>query len=254
MATRDDAFKSEQFGKKLSRAQKIIIIGALIAAILVFVYSFIFMTPFSDLYQIDGAFSYQRMAQLGITKEYIESFQFPKEAYYYAPLHPEEGPIGLNLAYFTSFTRNELQVFNHWLFSFGFFALLVSLVPFIYFSQKRRIYYKTNIIVVPVVAAFNLYVGIHMFVQLVFNQIAILAKSQEYLLISAYQTYINDSSATKINEYFHVTDSNPMFVIGYIIAILVIAFAISSCILVALKYKYQKKQPSVDLSKVHINE
>lgn len=252
MAERDSVFKSEKFGKKLSKAQKIIIIGALITAILLFIYSFIFMTPFFELYQIDGSFSYQRLAQLGITKDIIAEYNLPPEAYYVSPFFGKE--IGLNLAYFTSFTRHELQVFNHWLFIFGFISLLVSLVPLIYFSQKRKIYYKTNFIAIPAVATFNLYVGVHMLVQLIMNQTLILAKVNEYYLVSAYQTYINNSRATDVIEYYRVTDSNPMFIIGYIIAFFVIAFAIASCVLALFKYLRQKNQEKVDLSQVVINE
>ncbi|MCQ2792124.1 MAG: hypothetical protein MJ208_01225 [Bacilli bacterium] len=252
MARKESIFKSEKFGEKLSRSQKIVIIGALIVAILLFIYSFIFMTPFSDLYQIDGSFSYQRLAQLGITEQMIDGYNLPDEAFYISPISGEE--IGLNLAFFTSFTRHELQVFNHWLFIFGFFGLLVSLIPLVYFSQKRKIYYKTNFIVVPAVATFNLYIGIHMFVQLVLNHVMVLSKVTDYKLLSAYQTYINDSSATTIQEYYRVSDANPMFLIGYLVATLIIVFAIASYVLTFLKYKYQKNQEQIDLSKVVINE
>lgn len=252
MANRDSVFKSAKFGTTLSKAQKIIIFGALIAAILVFVYSFIFMTPFSDLYQIDGGFLYQKMAKLGITADVIAGYNLPQEAFYFSPTSEEN--IGLNLSYFTSFTRNELQVFNHWLFSFGFFGLLASLLPLVYFSQKRKIYYKTNLIVIPAVAGFNLYIGIHMLIQLITNHLAVLAKGDYYYLLSAYQTYLNDSGATEVHEYFHVTDSDPMFIIGYVVAGAVILFAISSCLLTLFKYLHQKNQKQIDLSKVVIHE
>ncbi|MCQ2795022.1 MAG: hypothetical protein MJ214_02270 [Bacilli bacterium] len=252
MEKRDEIFKSEKLGKILSPAQKVIIFGTLITAILVFVYSLVFMTPFSDIYQIDGGFLYQQMAQLGITKEVIATYKLSSEAFYVSPFTGKE--IGLNLAYFTSFTRNELQVFNHWLFVFGFFGLLASLIPFIYFSQKRKIYYKTNLIVIPAVAGFNLYIGIHMLIQLIANHTSVLSKVDDYYLLSAYQTYINDSSAEAVHEYFRVTDSNPMFIIGYIIAAALILFAISSCLLTFFKYMHQKNQEQVDLSKVVIHE
>ena len=250
MVKRDAAFKAE----KLSMAQKVVIFGTLIAAILVFVYSLIFMTPFSDLYQIDGGFLYQQMAQLGIDKEMIASFNFPKEAFYFSPFHPEEGAIGLNLAYFTNFTRNELQTFNHWLFSFGFFGLLAALIPFVFFSQKRKIYYKSNYIVIPAVAGFNLYIGIHMFIQLVTNHISVLGKGNDYILLSAYKTYIDDNSAKEIINHYRPTDANPIFIIGYIVAVAVISFAIASCLIALFKYLHQRKQEPIDLDKVHINE
>lgn len=252
MPSRSDIFTSDKLGKILSPAQKIVIFGSLFAAILVFIYSFIYMTPFSDLYQIDGPFLYQKMARLHITKEMIDSLKLPIEAYYFSPFSGEN--VGLNLAYFTSFTRTTLQSVNHWLFNLGFFGLIASIFPLIYLSQKRRVYYKTNLVVVPAVAAFNLYIGIHMLIQLISTQMLVLSKSNEYYLINAYQTYLNNSEATVVHEYFHTSDGNSIFIIGYIIAIAVIIFALASATLTFLKYKYQKKQKQVDLSKVVINE
>ena len=84
--------------------------------------------------------------------------------------------------------------------------------------------------------------------------VMILSKESEYHLISAYQTYINNPDAEVVNNYFHVTDSNPMFIIGYVIVGFVILFAVSRCVLTLLKYLHQKKQPKVDLSKVVIHE
>lgn len=252
MVKRDEIFKSDKLGKILSPAQKVIIFGALIAAILVFVYSFIYMTPFSDLYQIDGPFLFQKMAPFGIDKELIDSFGFPKEAYYFSPFFESEDPVGVNLAFFTSFTRHELQVTNHWLFAFGFFGLIASIIPLVYFSQKRKIYYKTNLVTIPVVAGFNLYIGVHMLIQLILNQMLVLSKTNEYILVNAYQSYLNGE--TTLHEYFHTTDSIPIFVIGYVIAAAVIIFAISSVLLTIVKYKHQKNQKQVDLSKVVIHE
>lgn len=248
MPTREEVYQ----GKQLTKIQKIAIIGTLVTAILLFVYSFIYMSPFSDLYQIDGPFLFQKMVNFDITSEVIDSYHLAPEAFYWSPFSGEK--VGLNLAFFTSFTRHEFQATNHWLFSLGFFGLLASLVPFVYFSQKRKIYYKSNFIVIPAVATFNLYIGIHMFIQLVSNHALVLAKTDEFYLINAYQTYINDNSATKVVEYFHTSDGNFMFVVGYLIALAIMAFAILGCVVAFLKYRYQKKTPPVDFSQVHINE
>lgn len=247
MVNRDDVFKSNKVGKILSPAQKIVIFGALIVAILVFLYSFVLMTPFSDLYQIDGHIAFHVLADLG-----IDPSKYPPESIYISPMTGE--PYGLDLSYFTSFTRVELQTFNHWLFALGFFAILVSAVPLVYFSQKRKIYYKTNLIVVPAAATFNLYVGIHMLVQLIMNHVSILSKVDAYRLINAYQTHLEDPSRTEIVDYFHVTDANPVFILGYIIAFLVIVFAFASFLLTFVKYKHQNSQKQIDLSKVVIHE
>ncbi len=93
-----------------------------------------------------------------------------------------------------------------------------------------------------------------MLIQLIANHTSVLSKVDDYYLLSAYQTYINDSGATEVHEYFHVTDSNPMFIIGYVIAGAVILFAVSSCLLTLFKYLHQKNQKQVDLSKVVIHE
>lgn len=248
MPTREEVYQ----GKQITKLQKVAIIGTLVMAILLFVYSFIYMTPFSDLYQIDGPFLFQKMARFGITREVIDTYHLAEEAFYWSPFSGEE--VGLNLAFFTSFTRHEFQATNHWLFNFGFFGLLVSLIPLVYFSQKRKVYYKSNFIVIPAVATFNIYIGVHMFIQLVSNHMLVLSKTDEFYLINAYQTYINDNEATDVIEYFHTGDGNVMFVIGYLIAIAIIVFAILGCIVAFLKYRYQKKTPPMDLSQVHINE
>lgn len=245
---RKDFFTPERFGKILSPAQKVIIFGGLFSAILVFIYSFIFMTPFSDLYQIDGQFLFTRMINFGLTEEQYAGLEIG--AFYFSPMTGEK--IGMNLAYFTSFTRNEFQVFNHWLFAFGVAGLLVSLLPFVYFSQKRKIYYKTNLVVNSAVGGFNLYIGIHMAIQLVINQKLFWGK--DLTLINAYETYLNDNSATKIVDKFTHAGSNGVFIFGYFICLAVIAFAALTILLTVAKYLYQRKQPKVDLSKVVIHE
>lgn len=251
MARRDNTINQDKLGKILSPAQKIIIFGGLIAAILVLLYSFILMTPFSDLYQIDGHFSFQSIAsftQINL-QEIINKYP---DAIYVSPITGQK--YGIDLAYFTSFTRAEMQVFNHWLFTFGFFGIIASLIPLVYFSQKRKIYYKTNLIVIPVTAGFNLYIGIHMLIQLITNHVSVLSMADGYQIINAYQTHIDDPFATTIVEHYHTTDANPIFIIGYVIAAVVILFAISACLLTLVKYKHQKSQKQVDLSKVVIHE
>lgn len=243
-------FNKDSVGNKLPRLQKIIIFGCLFASIFVFIYSFILMTPFSELYQIDCPFYFHDMIKFGITKASIDLLKLPSEAYCTA------GGGGVNLDFFTSFTRNQLQVFNHWLFNLGFFGIIASLLPLVYFSQKRKIYYKTNFIVNPLVATFELYIGVHMFVQLVMNQSLVLSQGIGYKLVNAYQTFINDKTGTvtEITEYFKPTDANVIFGIGYFISIVVIIFAIANIVMTVNKYRYQKSLPKVDLSNVVIHE
>ena len=83
------------------------------------------MTPFSELYQIDCPFYFHNMFRFGIRKEDLEAMQLPVAAYYFSPSSGEQ--IGISLDYFTAFTRNQLQVFNHWLFAFGFFGIIADL-------------------------------------------------------------------------------------------------------------------------------
>lgn len=246
-----DLFSKDNIGKALPKLQKIIIFGCLFASIFVFIYSFILMTPFSDLYQVDCPFLFHDMARFNI----VLPSNLPVEAYCYSPSDPNN-PIGVSLDFFTSFTRNQLQVFNHWLFNLGFFGIIASLLPLVYFSQKRKIYYKTNIIVNPLVASFELYIGIHMLVQLITNQSLVLSQGVGYQLVNAYQTYLNDKTgqASQITEYFRPTDGNVVFGIGYFVAIVVIVFAIANIALTIFKYRYQKSQPQIDLSKVEIHE
>jgi len=251
MISREQLFTSKKLGKSLSPAQKIIVFGVLITAILFFVYSFIFMTPFSDIYQIDGQFLFRSMIKFNLNP--IPGLD-PKgniSAYIYK-LDGSGDIIGMNMAWFTYFSKHDLQTFNHWIFALGFFGLIAALIPFIYASQKRKIYYKTNLIVNPVVGTFNLYIGIHFLVQLIISQK--LVWSQNYQIINAYKTYLEDTSATSIKTYFSQSDSNAVFIIGYIIAFALIVFAIGMILLTYAKYQYQKRQPQVDLSKVNIHE
>ncbi len=80
-------------------------------------------------------------------------------------------------------------------------------------------------IALPAVAGFNIYVGVHMFIQLVTNHTMVLSDSMTigYKLMNAYQTYINNpdvipepGKTLPIKEYFKQADSNGMFVFGYI--------------------------------------
>jgi len=250
MVERSEIFSNDKIGKILKPSQRIIIFGAIVASILLMIYSFIFMTPFADLYQIDGVFHFHKMSQFGLSMIEGLSPRGTVNPYVYGLTSGDI--IGMNLAYFTDFTKVELQIFNKWMFALAFFGIIASLIPLIYGSQKRKIYYKTNLVVNPAVATFNLYIGIHMLVQLIMNQI--LVWNQNYEIINAYQTYIEDNTATQIKTFFRKSDSNGMFAFGYIIAFAIIAFAVLTIVLTVVKYKHQKKQPQIDLSKVKIHE
>jgi len=252
MISREELFTSPKLGKALRPAQKIIVFGVLITVILFFIYSFIFMTPFSDIYQIDGRLYFNKLANFGLTPADFEGLQYKGHVCPYVYYVMSGDKAGLNLAWFTYFTKNELQVFNRWIFIVGFIGLIAALIPFIYGSQKRKIYYKTNLIVNPVVGAFNLYMGIHFLVQLAINQK--LVWSQNYKVINAYKTLIENPEATSIKTYYSASDSNGVFAIGYIIAIALIVFGIGYILLTYFKHEYQKRQPQVDLSKVQIHE
>lgn len=252
MISREEFFKSEKLGKAIRPCQKIFIFGGLAASILVLVYSFIFMTPFADLYQLDGFFLFEKMKNFNLFESMYAGLQ-PKglvNPFVYSLRNGNK--VGMNLAYFTNFTRNELQGFNKWLFALGFFGIVASIVPLVYASQKRKIYYKTNLIVNPIVGTFNLYIGVHMLVQLIMNQV--LVWSQDYHIINAYQTYIENNTATTVKIFFKKSDSTGIFVFGYIIAALVILIAIGTILLTKYKYEYQKRQPQIDISKVSIHE
>jgi len=250
MVERKDIFASEKIGKILSPAQKVIVFGVLATAILFFVYSFVFMTPFSDLYQLDGPFLFSRMINFGL----IPIAKLPRKgnisAYVFSLASGD--PVGMNMAWYTYFARNELQVFNHWIFNLGFFGLIAAFIPLIYGSQKRKIYYKTNLVVNPAVGVFNLYIGIHFLVQLIMNQQ--LVWSQDYHMINAYKTYLEDNTAKIVKNFYSAADSNAIFIIGYLLAICLIVFAIGMMLLTFVKYQYHKRQPQIDLSKVKINE
>jgi len=252
MVSREGLLASPKLGKALRPAQKIIVFGGLITVILFFVYSFIFMTPFSDIYQFDGELYFNRIYKFGLTKEMFEGLVDKGNVSPYVYYLRKGDIAGLNLGWFTYFTRHELQTFNHWIFIVGLFGLIAALIPLIYGSQKRKIYYKTNLIVNPIVGCFNLYMGIHFLVQLIMNQM--LVWSQNYTVINAYSTFINNNNAKSIVYTYSAADSNAIFIIGYVIAFALIVFGVGYILLTFLKYQHQKRQPKVDLDKVTIHE
>lgn len=236
--------------KIMQKLQKPIIFTLFFLTIALFAYSLIFMTPFYQLYKIDGQFLNAGLKNYGLViGDYADEALYKRNS----------TVLGLNMAYFTNFTRQAggLQDFNHLLFSLGFFGIIIGLCLFLFNGQKRKIYYLSNYITIGASSAYSIGVGSYVLFTLIGWQ-QYMATNVDYKTINAFKSYqdlVTDSSGNPlVKEYFKTSSFNYMFIIGYIISALMIIAGICAICYIVYKIMDQKKHPGLDLSGVNIDE
>ena len=248
--------KSPNTNKNLIfKLQKPIIFTIFFSMIFLFVYSLIFFTPFYDLYIIDTAFSIRNATNYGVWIAPDASNAYAEAAYLY-----RNGKIyGLNMQYFVNFTKavngsgGELQTFNHFLFNFGLIGIVVSAISFLFYSQKRKVFYPTNFIFLGLSSAFGLGTSIYGIMSLA-SWSNYLKTGVNYGVINAYSSYANGVDASAIKEYFSYNTFSWVFVLGFIVMILIALVSVAGIVYGVLRFIYQKKNPCMDLSEVNIDE
>ena len=201
------------------------------------------MTPFFGLYKADTTLLNKYLTQYG-----LEYDMFDKAAH----VLRNDRVIGIDIKYFTIFVREEgyMQNFNRWMFSFSFIGILVTCLLFVYFSQKRKRYYITNFVSFGIVAGFDFYVAFSMIANLAFWKKYVAGLN--YTAINAYQSSMN-LDETLVNYYSPAT-FDWVFMVGYIVAAVLIIAAVSGIALAVAKFIYQLKHEAIDTSEVKINE
>ena len=235
--------KKLDFNNLLIKLQKPIVLFMFFAIVAVFVYSLIYMTPFFGLYKADTTLLNKYLTQYG-----LEYDMFDKAAH----VLRNDRVIGIDIKYFTIFVREEgyMQNFNRWMFSFSFIGILVTCLLFVYFSQKRKRYYITNFVSFGIVAGFDFYVAFSMIANLAFWKKYVAGLN--YTAINAYQSSMN-LDETLVNYYSPAT-FDWVFMVGYIVAAVLIIAAVSGIALAVAKFIYQLKHEAIDTSEVKINE
>ena len=235
--------KKLDFNNLLIKFQKPIVLFMFFAIVAVFAYSLIYMTPFFGLYKADTTLLNKYLTQYG-----LEYDMFDKAAH----VLRNDRVIGIDIKYFTIFVREEgyMQNFNRWMFSFSFIGILVTCLLFVYFSQKRKRYYITNFVSFGIVAGFDFYVAFSMIANLAFWKKYVAGLN--YTAINAYQSSMN-LDETLVNYYSPAT-FDWVFMVGYIVAAVLIIAAVSGIALAVVKFIYQLKHEAIDTSEVKINE
>lgn len=235
--------KKLDFNNLLIKLQKPIVLFMFFAIVAVFAYSLIYMTPFFGLYKADTTLLNKYLTQYG-----LEYDMFDKAAH----VLRNDRVIGIDIKYFTIFVREEgyMQNFNRWMFSFSFIGILVTCLLFVYFSQKRKRYYITNFVSFGIVAGFDFYVAFSMIANLAFWKKYVAGLN--YTAINAYQSSMN-LDETLVNYYSPAT-FDWVFMVGYIVAAVLIVAAVSGIALAVAKFIYQLKHEAIDTSEVKINE
>ena len=231
--------------------QKPIIFALFFSMIFLFVYSLIFFTPFYDFYIIDTAFSKSNATTYGV---WVDS-GLPNAAYAYR----NEKIYGYDMHYFVSFAKNqngyggELQVFNHFLFNFGLIGIVVTAISFLFYSQKRKIFYPTNYIFLAISCIFGLGTSFYGITRLAAWS-AYLKNNVNYSIINAYENYRNLVDASNQIEYYSYNNFRWVFVLGYFVFIVITVLSVCGLVYGVLRFVYQKKNPPMDLSEVNIDE
>ena len=214
----------------MQKFEKPIIFTLFFLAISLFVFSLIFMTPFYGLYIVDGPFLKGSMETFNLSvNSYPVAYQYLKNT----------TVLGLNMGAFTTFTRNELQ------------SILIGAAMFVFFSQKRKIYYLSNYITVGLSSIYNIVCGIIVFSHLS-TWINYINTRVDFNTINAYQSSLNNK--TEIIEYFKASDYTYIFVIGFIICALLVIAGLIGIGFIVTRILYQKKHKGLDLSEVKIND
>ena len=244
--------KSPNINKNLIfKLQKPIIFAIFFSMIFLFIYSLIFFTPFYDLYIVDASFSIRNATDYGVW----DAAAYPTGAY----LYRNEKLVGYNMQYFVSFTKEvngsggELQKFNHFLFNFGLIGIVLSAISFLFYSQKRKVFYPTNFIFLGLSSAFGLGTSIYGIMNLA-NWSNYLKNNVNYKVINAFMNFRDGIDSTSLKEYFSSSSFNWVFILGYIVMILIALVSVAGIVYGVLRFIYQKKNPCMDLSEVNIDE
>lgn len=240
-----DQNTSKNLNYYLVKFQKPIVFALFFVMILAFVYSLIFMSPFYDIYILNGRLSFTNADFYGID---YSMFDRVKDVDAFSWRNGK--PFGLNMEYFVSFTRNELQVFNQWIFNTSFIGILISLLLFVYFSQKRKRYYLTNFISFLIVLAFDFYLGFSLLVKT--SEAQLITGQARYDIINASQSVINLDDT--LVSYYSAETFNWIFTVGYALAGVIICVALIGLVLLVLKFISQRKEKAIDTSEVVIHE
>ena len=232
----------------LMKFQKPIVLFIFFAIIALLVYSLIYMTPFFGLYKADSTMLNKYLVQYG-----LPDVKTTPGAYDAAAIISRNGtPIGIDVKYYTAFVREAgyMQDFNKWMFKISFVGILVTCLLFVYFSQKRKRYYVTNLVSFGIVAGFDFYVG--------FKTITYISGWKKYVaglnytIINAYQSSMNLD--TELVEYYSPQTFDWIFALGYIVGAILIIAAVLGLALALCKFFYQLKHKAIDTSEVKINE
>ncbi len=248
--------KSPNTNKNLIfKLQKPMIFTIFFSMIFLFVYSLIFFTPFYDFYIIDTAFSKSNASAYGVWINLGDAGCYADAAYAY-----RSGKLyGLNMQYFVNFTKasngvgGELQVFNHFLFNFGLIGIVLAAISFLFYSQKRKVFYPTNFIFLGLSSLFGLGTAGYGISQIAYWS-DYCKNTVNYKVINAYTSYMNDVEAGTIKEFYSYNNFSWVFILGYIVFILIALISIAGIVYGVLRFVYQKKNPCMDLSEVNIDE
>ncbi len=232
------------------KLQKPIIFALFFSMIFLFVYSLVFFTPFYDLYILDAAFSKSAATNYGVWSDTFQEAAYAKR----------NGVIyGLDMHYFVSFAKEsggyggELQVFNHFLFNFGLIGIVVAAISFLFYSQKRKIYYLTNYIFLGVTSVFGIGTSIYGIVNLI-SWSKYVKTQVNFDVINAYENFLNNVDPANMISYYSYDGIKWVFILGYIVFILITIISICGIVYGVSRFIYQKKNPPMDLSEVKIDE
>ena len=250
-----DQKTSKNLNYYLVKIQKPLVLSLFLIMVVAFVYSLVYMTPFYGIYEMEGK---------PIEKEYLEHYGVVFSVFENDPAYQKAlqynllgtKVIGLNTSFFIDFTHSDLQSFNHWMFNMGFIGICISLLLFVYFSQKRKRYYITNFISFLIVLCFDFYVGISLLIKTINCQQIVSNARFDIINIAQTLRLNNDTTSIpeKVTEYFSAASTNWIFILGYVIAAIIIILSICGVLFLASKFNYQRKQKEIDTSEVVINE
>ena len=236
--------QKNEFLNKLVKLQRPLMTGLLVAVLVLLVYSFLFMTPFYDMYILDGRFLNSNLEKWG-----IDYTTLPEGSYLYKG---DTGRvIGISVTYFTRFTREGyLQSFNHLLFTFAIIGILLVGALFIYRSQLRKRYYKTNFVVLGINVGYLVAIsGV-----ILFNLIKwhLHMQTVNFEIINYY--YCDLYILPEYTEIFSASGCNWIFILGYVVVGLILTLSVLTTVFTLIKAKAQREAGPIDTSGVIINE
>lgn len=249
--------KTKDINDVLLKLQKPMVIVLFAMMVLLIIYSFIFFTPFYRIYLLDGNLLTEDAAAYGFDVQAMyDSGNYAKEAFYIKEsTNIITGEVtykllGINIKYFSSFT-SSIQSFNHMIFTLGLVGLLVSLILFIYRTQRRKRFYVTNFVAGGIVVTTNIVISVLLLINLA-NWEGVVA-NQNYEILNAYQSNLK-LITDHIEPFYSMDTFNWVFTLGKVISILIIVVSAATIALFVTKFIYQRKHKAIDISGVIINE